>query len=871
MANKLLIILMIGLFLISSVSAVCTVTLNKEEYPNGDIATATMSCSEVDEKLDDYTLNWTNASGYVVEMDVGTTPAISNTQFFESYSIPSDYSTIHGSVLNATLSGGDTEGQDNATVSSAGTNDLIITPGGFSENRYIGLTAGVKFTVTDENSKKITNAQCRVHINDNDNLPIEISDSILTSINGDCQFKNLLEAKTFEEGTSYLATISCFCGSNITDSSCIDEDGLIVTNSVGTVSGVLTIKSWLNVNTVTDKSEYFMKNEIVICANVTNVEYESRIPLHINHQIRCSSGIDNPGDLDRTLIISDDDYFDARGINFNTTQMQCKRFIIPESRYLQGKSSECYASTNVWVLDSLHHEVMGYSTTSPVFNITSTELNINPDWQRTSEYNWNTIVNLSTDNYGDFSGVGIGNIDLKLNMLPQSLDSTEQYGTKSIQIEDFIITQYIKNITAKNSSGDDIDYNFEMLDDGSIEIELLNVDISSTGWINVTLEFNDFEERQADALEGIENKTGTFHLDVDCPTSGQIGNSMACIINAYVEDSQTVEKEVDFTCHISDGVFVYSSVNFNQMVTRTPVAVTQNFAIPSSFIDGTQYVLQCYGDYYNLGSRRDSFYDTFTASVSAVAGVGGGGILDEEEEEKPAPITGGIIDTDGDGDFDFEDIANIFDSRNYVAYFGLFAIIMGIIFLVAHKCRRSHKCHAPHKHRVMRDKTNYKKIFKIIGIILLVLVIACVIVIVGFYGWKYFSSMEIPTPTQVPVVQQAQETQTSSEQSAISYPLTTSYSIIQDPLFRGIILTGFIVLIIIILFKVFHIRGELKFGASPKFSEDKRAVKLQEKLNRMMLKRDIEKEKEKIKNSYKTKKMSAEEFSKALDRVESKI
>ena len=109
------------------------------------------------------------------------------------------------------------------------------------------------------------------------------------------------------------------------------------------------------------------------------------------------------------------------------------------------------------------------------------------------------------------------------------------------------------------------------------------------------------------------------------------------------------------------------------------------------------------------------------------------------------------------------------------------------------------------------------------------------------------------------------------QQPEISYPLTTSYSMIQDPLFRGIILAGFIILMIIILFKVFNIRGELRFGNNKSHYKDKKSAKMQAKLNRMLIKRDLEKEKEKIRNAYKTKKISAEEFSKVLNRLEEKI
>ena len=204
-------------------------------------------------------------------------------------------------------------------------------------------------------------------------------------------------------------------------------------------------------------------------------------------------------------------------------------------------------------------------------------------------------------------------------MFSSNIDSTDKYGTKAISINDFIMTQYIKTATAKNSSGDDILYNLEFLDDGSIEIELKNVDISNTGWVNVTLEFNQWFERNSDSLEnqsislaGINSKTGTFHLSVTCPEYGYIGLPIQCSIEAQVEASQTLEKEVDFTCYIKDGLGNnISSLNWNQMVTKDKILMNKHFLVPLSLRDASEYILQCEAVYYNIGGRMDSFYNTF--------------------------------------------------------------------------------------------------------------------------------------------------------------------------------------------------------------------------------------------------------------------
>jgi|APSaa5957512622_1039677.scaffolds.fasta_scaffold15535_3 hypothetical protein len=85
------------------------------------------------------------------------------------------------------------------------------------------------------------------------------------------------------------------------------------------------------------------------------------------------------------------------------------------------------------------------------------------------------------------------------------------------------------------------------------------------------------------------------------------------------------------------------------MVTRTPVSLTRNFLVPSSLATGKNYVLQCQGDYYNLGSRRDSFYDTFyvTSSSGGGSSSGAGSGTGSEGPGGINTITGGAIADDG--------------------------------------------------------------------------------------------------------------------------------------------------------------------------------------------------------------------------------
>jgi len=348
--------LVLGIFMVGFVSAGCTLTFDKPSgtnYSQLETVTATMSCSEVNEKNNAYTINWTNGSGDNIHYDAGITPNAVDENFFETFTIPADYVSVNGTNLSASMNGSNLEGFDITNISAAGTNDLIIQEITTTTQILIGKAAGIHFELVDENTKKINNAKCIVEIRDSNLKPIIISDPIIT-IAGEGGFSTSQITSTFfNEGQDYSFKIHCSCGIANTSLTCFDEDGIEVVNSDGIATFPFSINTWFETNTLTDKSLYEMKEEIFICGNVTNVNFSSRIPLHIYSQIRCSKGVDNSNDLDRILIaFSSHTEPQMRGISTNTTQMHCEKFIIPELKYLMGRNSECYASTNTWVLDS---------------------------------------------------------------------------------------------------------------------------------------------------------------------------------------------------------------------------------------------------------------------------------------------------------------------------------------------------------------------------------------------------------------------------------------------------------------------------------------------------------------------------------------
>lgn len=852
--KKVLIFLLVGIFLTSFVSAACTVTLDKTDYFATETATATMSCSLGNEKSVAYTLTWVNSTGSVLETDTGITPTTAGESFFETLVFPAGANYTG----NVTLTGSNLEGSEDFNVTPTGgtgallISDVVITP---TSELFLGKDLGIRFIAKDENDKKISNAQCQIDIESGDEIPIVADKDITHDGRGQVNFH--LSDNFFDEARGYRARISCYCGGTGTELACIDEDGTEVTNSIGSSSDTFTTNTWLNVNTVTGKSLYNMREEIFICANISNLNYDKRVAVRINNEARCSAGSDNNDDLDRALILSDISTPDLRGVSQNTTQMQCKRFIIPEASYLQGKNSECYASTDVLVLDENDEKVASYHTTSPVFNITSDELNLYPDWERISDYTFNSIINLSHAQFTDYNGTGTGNVDIKLVSVVSRLNTDQQQEIEGIDFANLLASEHIKNITVTNSTNSSVSWSLESLEDGSLEIELRSVDISQNGWYNVTLYLNSFNERRTDALEGIENKTGTFHLDVECPSTGTIGSDMSCVITAYVEDSQIVEKEVDFTCYISDGISQYSAVNFNQMITRNAFSTSRSFSVPSTFSEGTQYVLQCTADYYNLGSRRDSFYDTFTASTTSGGGGGSSG-SSSGNETGGAPITGGVTD-EGDGEekprLGPEDFNPFSPDRNWAFMFVEIIILIGLIILIYSLTKKKRKNQHHHHHNESNWEKIIKKVFAVIIILLLISLLGAGI----WYGYS--------------IVKDSFSEKAGVEQATISEIGETSQILLQGNLIKSIFLIFIAILIISliiilftvilfwVLFKLLNVRGEIKFGNdhfTRSYYEDRKSAKLQQKLNQIMLKNEIKRET--TKEDYKVRKMTQQEF-----------
>jgi len=218
-----------------------TVTLDKDLYAETETATVTVTCAG-NEKNRAYTINWTNVTGFQIELDTGNTGDC--TTFLETFIVNATFTDEYGTELNVTIQGTNLEGADNSTVSAAGSTALLIT-GITHRGTFLGLSSSVDATVLDENDKKVTGGLCNVIVEDPSND--QVLDIIETKmIDGQINAKWILDYQRFKEGKDYVAKTNCFCGSIGSIFECADEDGINVNGSVGTSDIPFRTSIWIN-------------------------------------------------------------------------------------------------------------------------------------------------------------------------------------------------------------------------------------------------------------------------------------------------------------------------------------------------------------------------------------------------------------------------------------------------------------------------------------------------------------------------------------------------------------------------------------------------------------------------------------------------
>ncbi len=192
-----------------------TGVLDKPDYKLGEIAIFEMTITAGNEKSRAYTVNWTNATGWQIELDSGTTPSSTTpplNEFFEEFLIPTNYITLYGNNLTANLTGTNLDESESSTVSVVGVNDLIIESINVTSPNFMGKNLGISAKVTNS-SDGVVGAICEIDIETIDGLSIVTGPEFLSQSGGDIDQNFFIDSNVFDKGTQYLADINCFCDS----------------------------------------------------------------------------------------------------------------------------------------------------------------------------------------------------------------------------------------------------------------------------------------------------------------------------------------------------------------------------------------------------------------------------------------------------------------------------------------------------------------------------------------------------------------------------------------------------------------------------------------------------------------------------------
>jgi len=111
MKIKILLMLLMCVFFALSSYADCSCFMEENPVLFGEVQTFDCVCTSGTEINQPYNVTWYDEDGNIISIHMGTTPGTANTPFFETQTIYTDIS-----LINATLTGTNLEGQDSAIV-----------------------------------------------------------------------------------------------------------------------------------------------------------------------------------------------------------------------------------------------------------------------------------------------------------------------------------------------------------------------------------------------------------------------------------------------------------------------------------------------------------------------------------------------------------------------------------------------------------------------------------------------------------------------------------------------------------------------------------------------------------------------------------
>lgn len=580
----------------------------------------------------------------------------------EGCSIPSDFGSSETAVVNFSLTTLQTEVNFQFNISLATSIDLLINEIIFETPVLLGKLTGARWTVSKaDTGEPVLGASCTGDVLQSVGgvlVPIAGSTggftTVLSKFLGHALTSFIPQATSLDEGTNYIVEIRCDCIPE--NGGCMNSTGNVLVNSssakglkgIGTSS--LFIGTWLTLNTVTDKLNYEVGETVRVCANITNPINRSRQAVEIEYNLRCDSGSNS--DTNRILL---GEHTELRGISENTIQMQCHDFKIPDTETVEKGANNCQGATDVIVLDSVGDSLVTYSTTSPRLNITTSRIHPEIFWDRISRTKY--FANVS---FNEFD-VGIKSVEVTINQLMHEPD------THATSIKNFSV-RFMNGSNVNFDSVISVHERFQRITNGDtivrdfdvVTISIKNVNTTLDEDLNVTIEFVEFEERSTVALEGIENKTGTFAFSINAKDTNS--NTVEFNLSAQLEISNQDEIEGFFSCYI-EGYKEITEIQFAHAINKTdPFLTTKTLIVPETLIP--VQTVHCDLGFIAFGNDKDTATDTFS-------------ILDGGGNPSPSPVQG-IVDKIKEKIKDIDKAIDIITKGNLL----LKVLLLGVFFIL---------------------------------------------------------------------------------------------------------------------------------------------------------------------------------------------
>lgn len=187
----------------------------------------------------------------------------------------------------------------------------------------------------------------------------------------------------------------------------------------------------------------------------------------------------------------------------------------------------------------------------------------------------------------------------------------------------------VVNMTITYQNGSSIPYSTEQFTQfGEIVLLIKNISLSrSDNNFTLTVNILDLDKRTTEALEGIENKTGTFLFTVNAPSSHLAGESMLFTLTAMIESTEA-SREVEFECFIPVNGVERNTITWTKMLFPGILYTNSRYINVPDNLTGTQ-LLRCDLNQFSLGGQSIPAQDSFDIiPLSALGSIPSGNVID---------------------------------------------------------------------------------------------------------------------------------------------------------------------------------------------------------------------------------------------------